>query len=60
MTEQGIELVQILVKAYVDLNRLHAQPGDKCHMLASSIKAIERLLREVVLPPRIVVKGVNK
>lgn len=35
-----------LIQAYVELNKLSAAPGDKCHMLADSIKFIERMIRE--------------
>lgn len=35
-----------LLKAYVELNKLHSQPGEKCHMLADSIAFIQRKINE--------------
>ena len=35
-----------LCNAYVELNKLHSEPGAKCHMLASSIHFLERLIKE--------------
>lgn len=34
--------LQELLKAYVELNKLYASPGDKCHMLASCIAFLQR------------------
>ena len=42
------ELLEILLKAYVELNRLHAQPGDKCHMLATSIHHVEKWINRIL------------
>lgn len=41
-------VLKILIEAYVSLNKLHAEPGPKCHMLAQSIHVIERLIKEVI------------
>ena len=40
--------LQLLLKAYVELQRLHAEPGDKCHMLAGGIIFIQKLIREEI------------
>lgn len=45
-----IEMAKILTDCYVRLNQLHAQPGEKCHMLANSIKFIEKAMKPVFCP----------
>lgn len=43
--------LQMLLAAYVELNRLHAEPGQACHMLADSIVFIQRQIRYVLANP---------
>lgn len=31
-----------LLEAYIELNKLHATPGERCHMLASCILFIQK------------------
>ncbi len=38
--------LQILIDAYVRLNEMHTQPGDKCHMLACSIAYVQKKITE--------------
>ncbi len=40
-------LFKILTDTYVELNKLYAEPGAKCHMLADSIMRIERMLKKI-------------
>lgn len=42
------EQLEMLLKAFVRLNELHAQPGDKCHMLANSIEFLRREIRIIL------------
>lgn len=42
------QMFEALLKAYVELNRLNASPGDRAHMLAYSIQWVERRLDKVV------------
>lgn len=41
-----------LLKAYVELNKLHAEPGQRCHMLAMSIQFLQRQIRDLLKTPR--------
>jgi len=45
--DYSAEFMEILTNAYVEMNKLHAQPGEKCHMLATSIKFLERQIKEL-------------
>lgn len=42
------EILEVLTKCYVELNKLNAQPGDRCHMLAYSIKFTERMIKQIL------------
>lgn len=42
------KLLEILLSAYVELNKLNASPGDKAHMLAYSIKFLERHMAKII------------
>lgn len=42
------EVIKKLLDTYVELNKLHAAPGEKCHMLAMSIQFVERLTRQLL------------
>lgn len=42
------EILKILLDAYVRLNKLHAEPGGKCHMLASSLDFVKRQIATVM------------
>lgn len=48
MNDGLVEMLEILTRAYVELNKLHAEPGNQCHMLASSMHKIEALLKQLV------------
>lgn len=37
--------LQLLIEAYIALNRLNTEPGDKSHMLAKSLQFIERQIK---------------
>lgn len=37
--------LQVLIAAYIELNKLKATPGEQCHMLATSIHFIEKLIK---------------
>jgi hypothetical protein len=39
-------VIEALLDTYLELNKLHAAPGEKCHMLAMSIHFIERLIKQ--------------
>lgn len=43
-----IQILEILTKAYVELNRLHTVPGERCHMLATSINTTQKLIQQLV------------
>jgi hypothetical protein len=43
-----MSLLVKLLEAYVELNKLNAQPGDRCHMLAMSIQFLERKITAVI------------
>lgn len=45
-TDFQVRVLEILVNAYVELNKISAAPGDRAHMLAYSIKFIERQIKE--------------
>lgn len=40
--------LELLLRAYVDLNMLHAEPGEKSHRLWESIGFIQRMIREML------------
>lgn len=44
----NVEMLEALLKAYVDLNRLCAEPGEKSHKLWHSSQFIERQIREII------------
>jgi len=43
-----IPTLEQLLKTYAELNKLSAAPGDKCHMLATSINFIKDQIRSVI------------
>lgn len=42
----NLSTIEALLIAYVDLNRVSAQPGDRSHMLAYSIQFLERMIKQ--------------
>ena len=42
------EDLKVLIQAYVELNKLHATPGERCHMLAMSIKFIQAEIKQLL------------
>lgn len=38
--------LQALLNAYVELNKIHAAPGEKAHMLYASIDFIKRMIAQ--------------
>lgn len=47
--------LKVLIDAYIELNRLNAEPGSKCHMLASCIQFIQRKIIEFVFGASILI-----
>ena len=42
------EDLKVLIQAYVELNKLHTTPGERCHMLAMSIKFIQAEIKQLL------------
>jgi len=42
------DYLQALLDAYVELNRLHTEPGERCHMLAMSIQFLEKQIKVIL------------
>lgn len=55
--EKLMQVMVLLSDAHVRLNQLNAQPGPHCHMLASSIRFYERLMSEIAMPKRLIIKS---
>lgn len=48
MKDYPIPILDLLLKCYIELNRISAEPGDRAHMLAYSIKFIERQIKGIL------------
>lgn len=48
MNKETVEILKTLVGAYVELNKLSAQPGDRSHKLWNSTEFLEKQIKAIV------------